>query len=200
MLVIGLTGGIGTGKSEVARLLAQLGATVLDADKVAHQVYAPHTETWQRIVAEFGRQVLDADGNVDRKKLGDIVFGDPARLARLNAITHPAIIEEVRERLLALERDGVEVVVVEALRLDTGLSDLVDEVWVTAADESQVVARVEARSGLTANEVRRRMASQPSADAFARTADVVVENRGSLTELKERVEALWKSRVEGRKR
>lgn len=200
MLVIGLTGGIGTGKSEVARLLAQLGATVLDADKVAHQVYAPHTETWQRIVAEFGRQVLDADGNVDRKKLGDIVFGDPARLARLNAITHPAVIEEVRERLLALERDGVEVVVVEALRLDTGLSDLVDEVWVTAADESQVVARVEARSGLTANEVRRRMASQPSADAFARTADVVVENRGSLTELKERVEALWKSRVEGRKR
>lgn len=200
MLVIGLTGGIGTGKSEVARLLAQLGATVLDADKVAHQVYAPHTETWQRIVAEFGRQVLDADGNVDRKKLGDIVFGDPARLARLNAITHPAVIEEVRERLLALERDGVEVVVVEALRLDTGLSDLVDEVWVTAADESQVVARVEARSGLTANEVRRRMASQPSADAFARTADVVVENRGSLTELKERIEALWKSRVEGRKR
>jgi dephospho-CoA kinase len=200
MLIIGLTGGIGTGKSEVARLLGQLGAAIIDADKVAHQVYAPYTETWQRLVDEFGREVLDLDGNVDRKKLGDIVFGDSAKLARLNAITHPVIIEEVRERLLALERDGAEVVVVEALRLDTGLADLVDEVWVTAADEGQVVARVGLRSGLAADEVLKRMASQPPADAFARAADVVVENRGSLAELKDQVEALWKSRVERRKR
>jgi len=199
MLIIGLTGGIGTGKSEVARLLGRLGAVVIDADSVGHQVYAPHTETWQRVVSEFGQQVLDPEGNVDRKRLGDIVFGDSAQLARLNAITHPVVIEKVRGRLSALEHDGVGVVVVEAIRMDTGLSDLVDEVWAVVADADQVVARVSLRNGLSASEVARRIASQPPVDAVARNADVVVENRGSIEELKDRVESLWKSRVEGRK-
>jgi dephospho-CoA kinase len=199
MLVIGLTGGIGTGKSEVARILGELGAEVIDADKVGHQVYAPHTEAWREIVRAFERQVLKPSGEVDREKLGAIVFGQPEKMARLNAITHPVITERIRHRIGELERRGVRVAVVEAALLTvTPLAGLADEVWVTDAPEEQVVERLARRSHLSREEVRRRISMQEPFSEMAKSAQVVVENRGSLDELREKVRALWERRVSER--
>lgn len=199
MLVIGLTGGIGTGKSEVARILSELGAAVIDADKVGHKVYAPRTEVRHEVLLTFGSQVLKADGEVDRDKLGSIVFEDREKMARLNAITHPAIVKRIKGRLRKLEGQGTEAVVIEAILLvESPLAGLVDEVWMTLAPEEQVVERLARRSGLTPLEVRQRIGMQPPFSTKARSADVVIENRGDLEELKNEVESLWKRRVKGR--
>jgi len=199
MLIIGLTGGIGTGKSEVTRILSELGAAVIDADKVGHKVYAPRTEVWHEVVRAFGSQVLKADGEVDRDKLGSIVFGDSGKVARLNAITHPAIAERIEGRLRELEDQDAEAVVIEAILLvESPLAGLVDEVWMTLAPEEQVVERLARRSGLTPVEVRQRIGMQPPFSTNARSADAVIENRGNLEELKNEVESLWKRRVKGR--
>ncbi|MDP2953025.1 MAG: dephospho-CoA kinase, partial [Chloroflexota bacterium] len=117
MLVIGLTGGIGSGKSTVSGVMADLGATVIDADKVGHQALKPKTPAWHDIVAAFGRGVLKENEEVDRAKLGQIVFSDPKALKRLNAIMHPRMSEMMRERLAALKAEGVGVVVLEAALL-----------------------------------------------------------------------------------
>jgi len=199
MLVIGLTGGIGTGKSEVVRILSELGAAVIDADKVGHKVYAPQTEVWHEVVRAFGPQVLKADGEVDRDKLGSIVFGNPGKMARLNAITHPAITERIEAHLRELEDKGTEAVIIEAILLvESPLAGLVDEVWMTLAPEEQVVERLARRSGLAPVEVRQRIGMQPPFSLNVRSADVVIENRGDLVQLKNEVESLWKRRVKGR--
>jgi dephospho-CoA kinase len=199
MLVVGLTGGIGTGKSELARILSELGAAVIDADKVGHEVYAPQSQVWHEVVRVFGPQVLKADEEVDREKLGSIVFGDREKLARLNAITHPAIAQRIEARLRELKDQGTEVVVIEAILLaESPLAGLVDEVWMTLAPEEQVVERLARRSGLPPGEVRQRIDMQPSFSANAGSVDVVIENRGDLEELKNEVESLWKRRVKGR--
>ena len=111
MYVIGLTGGIGTGKSVVAEILRERGALILDADRVGHEVYLPGRPAYEDIVAEFGQDVVAEDGTIDRKKLGPIVFGDPSKLARLNAITHPRMKEMMRARLAGAERAGTRVAV-----------------------------------------------------------------------------------------
>jgi len=199
MLVIGLTGGIGTGKSEVARILGEMGAVVIDADKVGHGVYAPQTEAWSEIVHTFGSGVLKASGEVDREKLGSMVFGDPEKMARLNAITHPAITEHIRRRLQELEQQGTQAVVLEAILLmESPLVELVDEVWVTSASEEQVVERLARRSGLSAAEVQQRVGTQPPFSLTAKSAQVVIENQGGLDELEDKVWFLWESRVKGR--
>jgi dephospho-CoA kinase len=199
MLVIGLTGGIGTGKSEVARILGELGAAVIDADKVGHKVYAPQSEVWHEVVGAFGAQVLKANGEVDRGKLGSIVFGDREKMARLNAITHPAIAERIEACLRELKDQGAEAVVIEAILLvESPLAGLIDEVWMTLTPEEQVVERLALRNGLVPVEVRQRIDMQPSFSNNARSADVVIENRGDLEELRNQVESLWKRRVKGR--
>lgn len=199
MLVIGLIGGIGTGKSEVARILGELGAVVIDADKVGHEVYAPQTEAWSEIVRTFGSQVLKVSGEVDREKLGSIVFGDLEKMARLNAITHPAITERIRRRLQELEQQGTQAVVLEAILLmESPLAELVEEVWVTIAPEEQVVERLARRSGLSAVDVQCRSGMQPPFSLTAKSAQVVIENQGGLDELEDKVGFLWESRVKGR--
>jgi len=201
MLVIGLAGGIGTGKSEVARFLQELGAVVIDADRVGHEVYTPHTEAWHEIIRTFGRDVLKANGEVDRRKLAALVFGDPQALAQLEAITHPAITERVRERIEELKRQGARVVVLEAIKLTrTAAAELVDEVWVTYSSEERVVERLARRGNLKVEEVKQRIEAQLPFAEMKRAAQVVVENQGSLQELRDRVQSLWESRVKGRTR
>jgi len=192
MKVIGLTGGIGSGKSTVAQFLAELGAVILDTDRVGHEVLKPDTEAWREVVAAFGRQILTPGGDVDRKKLGEVVFGNPESLVRLNQIVHPQIGKVVKAQLEEYRRQGVRVVVLEIpLLVETGGTSLVDEVWVTIASESAVLRRLKERSELSRQQSLARIRSQISNEERVKHADVVIKNDGSLDELKAKVKKLW---------
>ena len=196
MKTVGLTGGIGSGKSTVARVLADLGADVIDADRVGHSVYAAGTEGWKRVVVAFGSEIVAADGSIDRKRLGSRVFGNPGELARLNAIVHP-LISSVIQREIQTRRAGganVPVVVEAAVLLEAGWQTLVDEVWLVVADRKAVVTRVHAQRQLEPAAIEARIASQLSDDERRRYAHVVIENNGTVDELRRRVEELWRER------
>ncbi|MCI0845778.1 MAG: dephospho-CoA kinase [Chloroflexi bacterium] len=197
--MIGLTGSIGTGKSEVARLLESLGAELINADLVGHEAYAPNTEGWRQVVEAFGRDILQPSGEVDRRKLGAIVFSDPEQMAKLNAIMHPRIAEMVGERIEKLRDQGKEVVVVEAALLFEAKWDyLVDEVWSTDAPVETVIQRLRDRNGLEEEEVRKRIDSQMDREERLARSDLVVDNSGDVAALEQTVSSLWKIRVNQR--
>ena len=199
MLVIGLTGGIGTGKTEVARLLQELGASVINADQVGHEAYTPHSPAWREVVEAFGQDILQESGEIDRRKLGGIVFADPAQLAILNGIMHPRMASIVQEKLAGLKSEGHEVAVVEAAVLfEAGWDSLVDEVWTTESPEEAVVARLEQRNGFPPEEIRKRIASQMSSEERSRRADQVIVNSGQFSDLERYVAEIWERRVKGR--
>ena len=201
MFVIGLTGGIATGKSQVARVLGELGADLIEADRLGHEAYRPHTDGWREVVEKFGADILTPDGEVDRSKLGAIVFGNEEALGRLNAITHPRIRGMIEERIGRLGETGREVVVVEAaLLLEAGWRSLVDEVWVTVAAEDTVIRRLGDRDGLDGPAVQARTRAQMPQDERAWAADVIIDNDEGLDDLRAKVEALWSARVMGRSR
>ena len=192
MKVIGLTGGIGSGKSTVSQFLRELGAALIDADKAGHEAYQPNTETWREVVAAFGEQVLTPDGEIDRKKLGGIVFSSPESLARLNLIMHPRMYEMMKAQIEECRQRGVDVVVLEAaILLEAGWTPLVDEVWVTVAPESTVVERTRERTGLSEEQILARIRSQMSSEERAKHAEVVINNDGTRDELKAKVKELW---------
>ena len=204
MLVIGLTGGIGTGKSEVSRILGELGATIIDADRVGHEAYSPHTQVWQQVVETFGEEIVQPTGEIDRKRLGALIFNDPAAREALNAIMHPRMAETFAQRISELRKRGVEVAVLEAAVLvEAGWDSLVDEIWVTYSPEGTVVERLRRRPGkgeevLSEGEIIDRIGSQLPFEERSRHAQVVVENSGSIEELRLKVESLWGSRVKGK--
>ena len=192
MKVIGLTGGIGSGKSTVSRFMAELGAVIIDADKVGHEAFKPDTELWREVVAAFGRQILAPGGEIDRKKLGEMVFGKPESLSQLNQIMHPRMYDMVKAQIEECRRQGVGVVVLEApLLIEAGWIPLVDEAWVTLAPESIVLRRLEGRTGLSEAESLARIRSQLSSAERVKHADVVINTDCSLAELKTRVGELW---------
>jgi dephospho-CoA kinase len=192
VFVIGLTGGLGSGKSTVAEMLRELGAVVVNADQVGHQVYAPGGPAYGEVVATFGPQVLAADGSVDRRRLATIVFQDAEALQRLNAITHPHIRQGIQQRLQELAQQGVAVAVVEAaLLLEAGWDDLVDEVWVTACPPEVAAARAAQRSGLSLEEALARVRAQMPLAERARRAQVVIDTATSLAETRQQVEREW---------
>ncbi len=192
--VIGLTGGIGSGKSTVAEMLARLGADVIDTDKVGHDVYRPGSEGFRHVVAEFGDAIVDPDGAIDRRALAARVFADPAALARLNAIVHPLIGLAVRDWLVRAQAEPrTTPIVVEAPVLMEAGWRFFDEVWVVVVTPETAVARVTASRDMTADEVRRRIAAQLSNDERRRLADRVIENDGSLNDLRAQVEAAWRA-------
>ena len=140
MQVIGLTGGIGTGKSEVSRILGSMGAVVISADLLGHEAYKPYSRTWQKVVNAFGKQVIGPTGHVDRKRIAATIFSDPKARAKLNSIVHPQIAKIATERIEELRRQGVDIIVLEAaILIEAGWDSLVDEVWVTHATEQVVV-------------------------------------------------------------
>ncbi|MYC31461.1 MAG: dephospho-CoA kinase [Chloroflexi bacterium] len=199
MLVIGLTGGIGTGKTEVCRIVRELGATLINADQVGHEAYTPHTEAWTEVVAAFGDGILTEKGEIDRRKLGAMVFADASQLERLNRIMHPRMAEIVRQKLRALDDAGAPVAVVEAAVLfEAGWDSLVDEVWTTESPEDSVVARLQERNGFAPEEIRKRIASQMPTEERAGRADEVINNSGDLKGLENAVRDIWKRKVEGR--
>lgn len=192
MVVIGLTGGPGTGKSTVAAMLARRGAAVIEADRLGHQAYAPGTEGWRAVVEAFGPEIVGPDNTVDRARLGTLVFSDPEKLRRLNAIVHPIIRRLITEQLQKYRNAGARVVVIEAaLLFEAGWDDLVDEVWVTQAPPEVAAARYAERTGLPEEEVRRRMAAQLDAAEKIRRADRVVDTSGSLADVERQVDRLW---------
>jgi len=190
MKIIGLTGGIGSGKSTVSRFLAGMGASVIDADKVGHDVLRS-PDIRREIVGVFGEQVLTR-GEIDRSRLGEAVFGNAEALVRLNNITHPGIRRIVESRLGELRRQGVKVAVLEApLLVEADWASAVDEVWVVVAPEDKVLEWLKKRSSLSEAESLARIRSQISSEERVKYADVVIDNNGSLEELKAKIQELW---------
>ena len=192
MIVIGLTGGIASGKSAVSQMLSELGAVVIDADKVGHEAFRPHSDAWREVVSAFGSGILGQNEEIDRGKLADIVFNDPKALEQLNSIMHPPMYQIVKQRIEALRRQRVGVVVLEAaLLIEANWTDLVDQVWVTVAPEADVIDRLRRQKGFTEEQARARINSQMSIAERSRCADVVIENDSDLDTLRARVEGLW---------
>lgn len=192
MIIIGLTGGILSGKSTVADMLAEKGAVIIDADKIGHEAYKPHTETWQRLVDTFGEWILRRNGEIDRKKLSDIVFSDPASLTLLNQIVHPRMRQIIEEEIEHLRAKGVNVVVLEAaVLIEAKWNDLVDEIWVTVAPEDVIIDRLQNRSGFTEEQARARIRSQLPTEEKVKHANAIIDTNCSLSDASFRVLELW---------
>lgn len=198
MLLIGLTGGIGAGKSTVARLLAERGATVIEADQVAREVVEAGTPGLAAVVAEFGDGVLRADGSLDRQALAAAVFDDPGARERLNAIVHPLVRRRSHELMAAAPADAVVVYDVPLLA-EAGLAGDFDLVVVVEAPESVRMERLIADRGMTGEEVRRRMRAQATDAQRQAVADVVLRNDGDRAALEAEVDRLWRDHVQPRR-
>jgi dephospho-CoA kinase len=196
MLRVGLTGGIATGKTTVVAMLRELGCRVLEADKIAHQVIEPGGAAYDEVVREFGRSILTPDGLVDRKKLGAIVFAEPARLARLNAIVHPPVLEEQMRQLAAIENaDAHAIAVVEAaLLIEAGFDRKLDYLVVTWCTPEQQLVRLTAPGlgrGLTVEQARQRIAAQMPVEEKRKRADAVIDCSGTLEHTRAQVITLF---------
>ena len=196
MLKIGLTGGIGTGKSSVTEAFQSLGAAVINADLLGHDAYLPGTIGFEEVVTEFGQDLVGSDGQIDRKKLGPIVFSDSSKMDRLNEIMHPLIRDLIEERLVTLESNQNKVAVVEAaILIEAGWKSLFDEIWVVISDPEEVINRLGVRNGLSREDALKRIDSQMSNNERIEHGDVVVENTGSMEDLQTRVNSLWAKRI-----
>ncbi|MFJ7021791.1 dephospho-CoA kinase [Streptomyces sp. NPDC101117] len=194
MLKVGLTGGIGAGKSEVSRLLVEHGAVLIDADRIAREVVAPGTPGLAAVVEAFGEDVLAADGSLDRPKLGSIVFADPERLAVLNSIVHPLVGARSRELEEAAADDAVVVHDVPLLT-ENGLAPLYDLVIVVDAGTATQLDRLVRLRGMTEEDARARMAAQATREQRRAIADIVIDNDVPLEELRRRVKDVWEELV-----
>jgi dephospho-CoA kinase len=190
MLKVGLTGGIGAGKSEVSRMLDSYGAVLVDADRIAREVVEPGTSGLDAVVAEFGADVLAGDGTLDRPKLGAIVFADTDRLAALNAIVHPLVGARSAELEAAAGEDAVVVHDVPLLT-ENGLAPLYDTVVVVDASPATQLERLVRLRGMTEDDARARMAAQASREDRLAVADVVIDNDGPLENLEPQVRRVW---------
>lgn len=192
MVRIGLTGGIGSGKSTVAGMLEARGAVIIDADAIARGLVEPGQPALVALVDEFGESILQPDGSLSRASLASLAFRDPGTTDRLNAIMHPLIAEESR-RLMESAPSGAVVVYDMPLLVETGQQSLVDMVVVVDVPEEMQVERAVCLRGLEAEDVRRRMAVQATRDERQAVADVVIENSGSLDETEAQVDRLWRT-------
>jgi dephospho-CoA kinase len=190
MLKVGLTGGIGAGKSEVSRLLVQCGAVLIDSDRIAREVVAPGTPGLAAVVEAFGEDVLAGDGSLDRPKLGSIVFADPDRLAVLNSIVHPLVGARSRELEEAAADDAVVVHDVPLLT-ENGLAPLYDLVVVVDASPRTQLDRLVRLRGMTEEDARARMAAQATREKRLEIADIVIDNDVPLETLQRRVKDVW---------
>lgn len=195
-MIVGLTGGIGAGKSAVAARLAEHGALLVDADAIARAVVAPGTAGLAAVVAEFGSGILEADGSLDRPRLGSLVFADAAARERLNAIVHPLVSERSAE-VLAAAPSGAIVVYDVPLLVENGLASAYDLVVVVLATEVVRIRRLRESRGMNEEQVRARMAAQATDEQRRAVADLVLDNSGTLADLHRQVDALWRDRLAG---
>jgi dephospho-CoA kinase len=193
-MIVGLTGSIATGKSTVSKMLASLGAVIIDADKIVRRVQEPGERAWQGIVEHFGTEVLKENGELDRAKLGDLVFNDAANRQCLNEIVHPIVREERdRETQEALARDPQAIIVWDIpLLIETGIYKEVDKVIVVYVDQETQLSRLLARDELSVEQAKARIAAQMSIEEKKRYADYLIDNRGTLEELERQVRQVYK--------
>ena len=186
-----MTGNIGSGKSAVAAMLREAGIPVLDADRISREVTAPGGRAYDAVVETFGRGILRDDGSIERKRLGEIVFADPRLRGQLEAITHPAIFEGMKEAISGIEREGHRVVVVEAALIhESGRKGLFEAVISVTCDRETAISRLAARDGMTRSQADARLRAQMDADRKAGASDYVIDNSGSLDETRRQVVAL----------
>jgi dephospho-CoA kinase len=192
MLIIGVTGNFGTGKTTVSQMLAELGAVLINADELGHELYQPNSSAYREVVTAFGKSILKPDGKIDRHKLGQLVFDDATALTRLNQITHPRIYEIVRQKIEECRQGGVKVVALEAaLLIEAGWTPLVNQVWVTTAPEATIIKRLKSARDLTEEQIQTRLHSQMPQAEKARQADVVINTDCPLDNLRTKVAELW---------
>jgi dephospho-CoA kinase len=191
-IVIGLTGGIASGKSVVGQMLAEHGALVIDADKVGHEAYAPGSRCYEAVIEAFGRDVVGSDGQIDRKALGGKVFGNPADRKRLEGIVWPWMRTTMEQQLAGLRAEGVPIVVLEAaVLIEADWIPIVDQVWLVTVSPATARERIMSRNGLTAEQADARIAAQLTNAERERHAQVVIDNGASLDELRRRVDTEW---------
>jgi dephospho-CoA kinase len=192
-ITIGLTGGIGSGKSTAAKILAELGAPAIDADKVGHEIYQPGTPAYRELIDAFGEGILASDRTIDRRKLGPIVFADPAALKRLNAIVHPKMFARMGEMVAAMRRCGETrpIVIEAAILIEANWQPLFDEIWLVTASRDRVIERVERDRGLKPEQTEARIRAQLSDEERRKYATSVIRNDGTLEELRAAVTRLW---------
>ncbi|NLM43117.1 MAG: dephospho-CoA kinase [Clostridiales bacterium] len=191
-MVIGLTGGIASGKSTVSSILKKLGAYIIDVDKVGRDVVEKGEKAYNEIVCFFGKKILQHDDQINRKVLGNIVFSDSKQLQKLNSITHPHIIERVKEIISKCKTDGKNVIVVDAaILIEMGLHSLCDTVWLISVDKETQLKRLMERDNYTYEEAMNRIMAQTSDKKKSVYADVVIDNTGTLEELENKVLELW---------
>ena len=195
MITIGITGGIGSGKSTASQILGELGAEVIDADQVGHRIYLPDTPAWREIVAAFGEGILAPDRTIDRTRLGPLVFSNPDALRQLNAIAHGKMFSYIQGQIdYMCQKQATRVVVVEAaILLEAGWQALVDQIWVVVTEVEVAIARLKAYKNFTEDQARARIAAQLSNEARMAQADKVIWNNTDLSALRQAVEAAWRS-------
>ena len=186
-----MTGNIGSGKSTVAGMLREAGIPVLDADRISREVTAPGGRAYDAVVQAFGREILRNDGSIDRKRLGEIVFAAPRSRARLEAITHPAILEAMKEAIAGIERAGHRAAVVEATLIhESGRKGLFEAVISVTCDRETAISRLVARDGMTRSQAEARLRAQMDADRKAGASDYVIDNSGGIESTRRQVIAL----------
>ena len=192
-MIIGLTGGIASGKSTVAKLLGTFGAHVIDADKLGHNAYASGSEAFDLVVSTFGADTIGADGEIDRKVLGSKVFGSPESLKQLTDIVWPAIKKMATKEIQAVrEQNPEQIIVLEAAVLfEAGWQDIVDQVWTMIVEREVAIDRASSRDGTDRTQVEARIDAQISNQERTAKADQIIDNSGLETGLKEKVEKLW---------
>ena len=194
MRVFGLTGNIGSGKSTVAAMLRDEGIPVLDADRISREVTAPGGRAYDAVVHAFGRGIVRDDGSIDRKRLGEIVFSDPGSRERLERITHPAILEAMKEAIAALDREGHRAVVVEAALIhESGRKGLFEAVISVTCDRETAISRLASREGMSRGQAEARLRAQMDADRKAGASDYVIDNSGGIDSTRRQVAALAKT-------
>ncbi|MBV8358605.1 MAG: dephospho-CoA kinase [Deltaproteobacteria bacterium] len=195
MLTIGVTGGIGSGKSTVTKFLEALGAPIIDADKVGHAIYAPDGPAYSDVIAAFGRGILASDGTIDRRKLGPIVFADAGALKRLNSIVHPKMFARMGDMIKHLRAGGERnpIVVEAAILIEANWQALFDEIWLVVASKERVVERIERERGFKPEQTEARIRAQLSDEERQKHSTLVITNNGTIGELHEKVTHLWQS-------
>ena len=193
MLVIGVTGNFGTGKTTVCRILAELGAVVINADELGHRLLEGDKQVRDKLVAMFGTGILNPDKMIDHKKLAEAVFGSSDNQAKLNDIMHPGIYKMVQQEIEKCRQSGCSVVVLEAaLLIEAGWEKLVDRIWVTVASPSTIIERLKSQRGFTEEEIVGRLSAQMSPDEKVKHADVVINTDRSRKELNRKIVELWR--------
>lgn len=191
MLVIGLTGNFGTGKTTVSQILAELGAVIIDADKLGHELLRPGSQAYQEVAAAFGKAILRPNREIDRDKLGQLVFADAAALAQLNRIMHARMYKIAQERIKQYHKQGTKVAVLEAaLLIEAGWTPLVDQVWVTFAPDDVIVDRLKSQRGLAEGQILARLRSQMPPEEKTKRADAVIDTDCPLDDVKTKVAGL----------